>query len=435
MDIISLISLIGIAVVLILMLVILISLKKLKNGSNGGDYKSLIEQYASQTKQDIKQMQEMITMLNNSQLELLKIYNLNVVDNIKNLSSLNVQELAKITEKLTELTASNESKMEKLIATTDAGLTKMQTSNEKKLEEMRVTVDEKLNTSLERRLNESFALISQRLEAVSAGLGEMKSLASGVGDLKKVLTNVKTRGVFGEIQLNSLLEQILAPNQYEVQAMIKPNSLDRVDFAIRFPGKDGKDVLLPIDAKFPMEDYLRLVESCEKMDNAEIAQNQKALIKRIKDEAKSIKEKYICIPTTTDFAIMYLPTEGLYAEVVKCNGLVEQLQRDYKIIVCGPTTISALLNSLQLGFKTIAIEKRSSEIWQMLSTFKKEFTVYVELLTKTHKKLNEATDTIENATKKSEKIQKQLSKMDDLGIELNQSNQINIIPPTGDDNN
>jgi DNA recombination protein RmuC len=175
-----------------------------------------------------------------------------------------------------------------------------------------------------------------------------------------------------------------------------------------------------------MEDYLRLVESCEKMDNTEIMQNQKALIKRIKDEAKSIKEKYISIPKTTDFAIMYLPTEGLYAEVAKCNGLIEQLQRDYKIIICGPTTISALLNSLQLGFKTIAIEKRSSEIWQMLATFKKEFAVYVELLGKTHKKLNEATDTIENATKKSEKIQKQLSKMDDLGIELNQS-QVSII--------
>lgn len=358
----------------------------------------------------------MINQISDSQQRLLSVYNQNVVDNVKNLITINQQELQKISTNVNELVKTNEQKMDKLILTTDSNIAKLQESNEKKLEEMRITVDEKLNTSLEKRLNESFSLISQRLEAVSAGLGEMRTLATGVGDLKKVLTNVKTRGVFGEVQLNTLLEQILSPNQYEVQAMVKQNSQDRVDFAIHYPTSENNTVLLPIDAKFPMEDYLRLIESEENQDGTAVAQNQKALIKRIKEEAKSIKDKYINIPTTTDFAIMYLPTEGLYAEVLKSNGLVEQLQRDYKIIICGPTTICALLNSFQMGFRTMAIEKRSGEIWNMLSSFKKEFGIYVELLAKTQKKLTEATDTIENATKKSEKIQKQLSKVDDLDV-------------------
>lgn len=420
------ILIVGLVLVICTMLIGIIVLFKLKSKTNDNASifnKELIENTQKEIKKDIEQIHNLVVQVNNSQLELIKIYNASVVDNIKNLSTINVQELTKITEKLTQLTTSNENRMDKLIEITNNGLNSMQQSNEKKLEEMRLTVDEKLNTSLERRLNESFSLISQRLEAVTTGLGEMRSLASGVGDLKKVLTNVKTRGVFGEIQLNTLLEQMLAPNQYKSQAIIKPNSLDRVDFAINFPGKNNQTVLLPIDAKFPMEDYLRLVESVEKQDMAQIQLNQKALIKRIKEEAKSIKEKYINIPVTTDFAIMYLATEGLYCEVLKCEGLMETLQRDYKIIICGPTTISALLNSLQMGFKSIAIEKRSSEIWNMLCAFKKEFSVYVELLGKTQKKLNEATDTIENATKKSEKIQKQLAKVDDYEIERLISNQ------------
>lgn len=413
----TILSLIISGLTLILIIILLIT----KNNKSGFNEENL-QNFQKETKKDVQQIYSLISQLNTSQLELLKIYNQSVVDNIKNLSTINVNELSKITEKLNELTVSNEKRMDKLISATETNLTKLQENNEKKLEEMRVTVDEKLNTSLERRLNESFSLISERLEAVTSGLGEMRSLASGVGDLKKVLTNIKTRGNFGEIQLHTLLEQILAPSQYQVQATIKPNSADRVDFAINFPGKDNQNVLLPIDAKFPMEDYLRIVESTEQQNIELMQASQKALIKRIKEEAKSIKDKYINIPVTTDFAIMYLPTEGLYCEVLKYEGLVEQLQRDYKIIVCGPTTISALLNSLQMGFKTIAIEKRSSEIWNMLATFKKEFAVYVELLGKTQKKLNEATDTIENATKKSERIQKQLLKVDDYEIEkLNKS--------------
>ena len=406
-----------VAISTLLSLISLVAIKKSSKNSQSVNYEDILKEYESRTKQDIESMQTLFNQLNNSQVEMLRLYNTNVVDNIKNLKELNNKELSLITEKLVELTSSNEKKMDKLIESTDTNMQRLQQSNEKRLEEMRITVDEKLNTSLERRLNESFALISERLEAVSSGLGEMRTLASGVGDLKKVLTNVKTRGVFGEVQLNTLLEQMLAPNQYEVQAMIKPNSQDRVDFAIHFPGKDNNTVLLPVDAKFPMEDYLRLVEAMDSNDQANIVATQKALQKRITEEAKSIKEKYINIPTTTDFAIMYLPTEGLYAEVLKCDGLVEQLQRDYKIIICGPTTISALLNSLQMGFRTLAIEKRSSEIWNMLSSFKKEFSVYIDLLTKTHKKLTEATDTIEDATKKGEKIKKQLSKVDEYEIE------------------
>lgn len=399
---------------------LLVSIKRTK--SDGGS--KALEEYSLKTKQDIENIKNLFSELNNAQIEMLKLYNTNVVDSVKNMRELNNKELSNISTNLQNLTASNEKRMDKLIESTDNNMRLMQQSNEKRLEEMRITVDEKLNTSLERRLNESFALISERLEAVSSGLGEMRTLASGVGDLKKVLTNVKTRGVFGEVQLNTLLEQILAPNQYEVQASIKPNSQDRVDFAIHFPGKDNNTVLLPVDAKFPMEDYLRLVESMDTNDQATIQANQKALQKRIKEEAKSIKDKYINIPTTTDFAIMYLPTEGLYAEVLKCNGLVEQLQRDYKIIICGPTTISALLNSLQMGFKTLAIERRSSEIWNMLASFKKEFGNYIDLLAKTHKKLTEATDTIEDATKKGEKIQKQLSKVDEYQIEVSLNKQI-----------
>ena len=284
---------------------------------------------------------------------------------------------------------------------------------------MRIVVDEKLNATLSDRLNKSFALVSEQLQAVTKGLGEMQSLASGVGDLKKVLTNVKTRGTFGEVQLGSLLEQMLAPSQYSEQVMLSSSSTERVDYAINLPGKDDKNILLPIDAKFPIEDYLRLIDATEHASTDEILASQKQLIKRVKDEAKSISQKYIVLPKTTDFAIMYLATEGLYAEVIKQNGLFEQVQRDYKVTICGPTTLSALLNSLQMGFKTLAIEKRSSEIWTMLSTFKKEFSTYVELLTKTQKKLSEATDTIESATKKSEKIQKQLSKVSLIGDDDN----------------
>lgn len=374
-----------------------------------------INMLSQKSKSDIDNIFNLIKQSNESQTELVKLYNQNVINQILALSQSNEQSLKLMSQKIAELSMLNEKQMEKLIVETRASLEKLNMTNEKKLDEMRVVVDEKLNATLSDRLNKSFALVSEQLQAVTKGLGEMQTLASGVGDLKKVLTNVKTRGTFGEVQLGSLLEQMLAPSQYSEQVMLSSSSTERVDYAINLPGKDDKNILLPIDAKFPIEDYLRLIDATEHSSTDEIFACQKQLIKRVKDEAKSISQKYIVLPKTTDFAIMYLATEGLYAEVIKQNGLFEQIQRDYKVTICGPTTLSALLNSLQMGFKTLAIEKRSSEIWTMLSTFKKEFSTYVELLTKTQKKLSEATDTIESATKKSEKIQKQLSKVSLIG--------------------
>ena len=287
----------------------------------------------------------------------------------------------------------------------DEKLEKINAENAKQLSEMRATVDEKLNTNLTNRLNESFGLISERLEALYKSFGEIQNLSSGVNDLNKILGNVKVRGTFGEVQLNSLLEQMMATDQYLSNAQIKENSAERVEFAIKLPGKDEKNILLPIDAKFPLEDYSRLLEAKDKKEEQACL---KALEARIKTEAKSIKTKYIYPPKTTDFALMYIPLEGLYAEILKMPGLVELLQREYRVIICCPTTLAALLSSLQMGFKTLYIEKRSSEIWSLLASFRREFANFVELLAKTQKKLLEANDSIESATKKTQKIQKQL---------------------------
>jgi DNA recombination protein RmuC len=265
-------------------------------------------------------------------------------------------------------------------------------STELKLEKMRETVDEKLHKTLEDRLGQSFKLVSERLEAVQKGLGEMQNLASGVGDLKKVLSNVKTRGVLGEIQLGNILEQILAPEQYETNVKTKPDSSNHVEFAIKLPGnqENGNPVFLPIDAKFPQEDYVRLQTAYDESDIQGIEIANKALVQSVKKFAKDISEKYLNPPYTTDFGIMFLPIEGLYAEVVRQPELIAFLQREYKIIVTGPTTLAAMLNSLQMGFKTLAIQKRSSEVWQILGAVKTEFSKFESVLEKAQKKLNEA---------------------------------------------
>lgn len=265
-------------------------------------------------------------------------------------------------------------------------------STELKLEKMRETVDEKLHKTLEERLGQSFKIVSERLEAVQKGLGEMQNLANGVGDLKKVLSNVKTRGVLGEIQLGNILEQIMAPEQYEANVKTKQGSNDHVEFAIKLPGKDdhGKEVYLPIDAKFPQEDYVRLQTAYDEGDVAGVDAANRALVQSIKKFAKDIRDKYIDPPHTTDFGIMFLPIEGLFAEVVRQPEVVALLQREYKIIVTGPTTLAAMLNSLQMGFKTLAIQKRSSEVWQILGAVKTEFGKFGGVLEKAQKKLNEA---------------------------------------------
>jgi DNA recombination protein RmuC len=271
-------------------------------------------------------------------------------------------------------------------------------STELKLEKMRETVDEKLHKTLEERLGQSFQLVSERLEAVQKGLGEMQTLANGVGDLKKVLSNVKTRGVLGEIQLGNILEQIMAPEQYEANVKTKQGSNDLVEFAIKLPGKDdnGKEVYLPIDAKFPQEDYIRLQNAYEVGDVPGIDSASKALSNAIKKFAKDIRDKYIDPPFTTDFGILFLPIEGLFAEVVRQPDLVAILQREYKIIVTGPTTLAAMLNSLQMGFKTLAIQRRSSEVWQILGAVKTEFVKFGDVLDKAQKKINEANKELDN---------------------------------------
>lgn len=295
-------------------------------------------------------------------------------------------------------------------------LQSMQKDNSDKLEKMRMTVDEKLHATLERRLGESFKLVSDRLELVHKGLGEMQTLASGVGDLKKVLTNVKTRGTWGEVQLKSLLEQVLTIEQYEENIPTKAGSRDRVEFAIKLPSKDEKVpyIYIPVDAKFPVEDYQRLVQAQEKADLVEVEVASKALEVRIKGMAKDIADKYLDPPYTTDFGVLYVPTEGLYAEVTQKRGLTETLQRQYRVVVCGPNTISAFLNSLQMGFRTLAIEKRSSQVWEILGAVKNEFGKFGDLLEKTQKKLQEASNTIESAAKKSRTIERRLGTVHEL---------------------
>lgn len=377
---------------------------------------------SGQVKQMVANQKEQNIMLNNMLMQAMKNTEVSTQNTINNLSVLQKQEFESISKRVDELTIRNEQRIEKLTYDVRLSLNNMRQENEKALEKMRETVDEKLNSSLSQRLNDSFSKIQQSLESVNLGIGEMRSLANGVGDIKKVLSNVKVRGGWGEIMLSALLEQILAPTQYMAQVQVKKNSKERVDFAVIMPGKDNHEVLLPIDSKFPLEDYNKLIEASETLDKELIEKSQKQLMKRIKEEAKSIKEKYINVPETTDFAVMFLPIEGLYAEVVRDIDLMDTLQNQYKIMVCGPTTLTALLNSLQLGFKTLSIEKRSSELWQVLSTFKQEFEKFVQLLLKTQNKLGEANSTIELATKSSRKIAKKLGDVSQVvGIEYDDS--------------
>ncbi|MBW2267393.1 MAG: DNA recombination protein RmuC [Deltaproteobacteria bacterium] len=297
------------------------------------------------------------------------------------------------------------------------GLGKIREESGKKLDEMRATVDEKLQGTLEKRLGEAFQQVSERLEAVHKGLGEMQNLAIGVGDLKKVLTNVRSRGAFGEVQLDALLEQVLAPGQYERQVITRPGSAERVDFAVRLPGADdgeGAPVWLPIDAKFPHEDFERLLDALERSDAnaAEVA--ARALERRIKSEARSIRDKYVSPPHTTDFALLFVPTESLFAELLRRPGLIEWLQRECRVSVVGPTTCLALLNSLQMGFRTLAIQKRSNEAWTLLSAVRTQFGKFGEMLAKVDKKLQEASNTIGDATKKTRYIETRLRKVAEL---------------------
>lgn len=321
-----------------------------------------------------------------------------------------------LSERVENLRDKNDEKLEIIRKTVEGKLESLQKDNADKLEKMRLTVDEKLQSTLERRLNQSFKLVSERLEQVQRGLGEMQGLASDVSDFKRVLTNVKTRGTWGEVQLENLLEQVFIKDHYEKQVMLTAGSRDAVDFAIKLPDKSSKKgfIYLPIDAKFPLEDYQRLVAAQEKGNAAEAEAASKALVTRIKLEVKSIKEKYIVPPTTTDFAVLYVPTEGLYAEVLRTPGLFEELQGKYRVTIAGPTTIAAILSSYQLGFRTLAIAEQTSQVWELLTVIKAEFGKFGDLLDKTREKLVQATNTIDVASRKSRTIESKLGKVQKL---------------------
>jgi DNA recombination protein RmuC len=323
-----------------------------------------------------------------------------------------------LTGQLQHLTQRNNEGLDILRQTLETKLTAIQTDNSQKLEQMRLTVDEKLHNTLEQRLGDSFKLVSDRLEQVHKGLGEMQALASGVGDLKKVLTNVKIRGTWGEVQLDNLLEQVLSPEQYAKNVVTRPNSNERVEFAIKLPGRnDGTDkVWLPIDAKFPLEDYQKLMEAQDLGDIVKMEESRKALESRIREEAKTLRDKYLEPPFTTDFGLLFLPIEGLYAEVIRRPGLSDYLQRECRVTVTGPTTLTAILNSLQMGFRTLAIEKRSSEVWQVLGAVKTEFGKFGEVLAKTKKKLDEARNTIDEAEKRSRSMDRKLRQVESLPV-------------------
>jgi DNA recombination protein RmuC len=295
-------------------------------------------------------------------------------------------------------------------------LERLQQDNAAKLEQMRQTVDEKLHATLEQRLSQSFRQVSERLEQVHKGLGEMRSLAAGVGDLKKVLSNVKTRGVMGEVQLGALLEQLMTREQYETNVATRPDSRERVEFAIKLPGagRDSGTVWLPIDAKFPLEDYERLQAAQEAGDPGSVEIAARALEARVRLEARAISEKYLEPPHTTDFGLLYLPFEGLYAEVLRRPGLFEQLQRDSRVTLCGPTTLSALLNSLQMGFRTLAIERRSSEVWKVLGAVKSEFGKFAEVLASTKRQLETVANSIDAAETRTRQIERKLKDVEIL---------------------
>lgn len=306
-----------------------------------------------------------------------------------------------------------ENRMESLRQTMDESLRLMREDNAQKLNEMRRTVDEKLNDTLEKRLSASFSQVSERLEQVYRSLGEVHSLASGVGDLKRMLSNVKTRGVWGEIQLGALLEQALTESQYQRNVAVTPGSAERVEFAVCLPGREGGVVYLPIDSKFPQEDYARLAEASEQGDPAAVEAAQKALMNAVRTEAKRIG-KYIVPPHTTDFAVMFLPLESLYAEVMRHSDAVEAIQREQRVLISGPSTLLALLNSLQMGFRTLAIEQRSAEVWKLLGAVKGDFSSFALLLQKTQEKLQQASNSIDTAFTKTRTIEKRLRQVETL---------------------
>ena len=354
-----------------------------------------------------------------------------LVQQVAALNQGNTQALQSLQQQLGErfeaLRLSSEQRQGELRATVEQRLRELQGDNEKKLEQMRQTVDEKLHATLEQRLGESFRQVAERLEQVHSGLGEMRKLAQGVGDLQRVFSNVKSRGMFGEIQLAGLIDQVFTPEQYGVNVETVPGSGARVEYAIRLPGDGEGPLWLPIDAKFPREDYERLLEAQESADKAAAEAAAKALELRLREEAKTIRAKYVAAPYTTDFAILFLPTEGLYAEALRRPGLVEALQREQRVMLAGPTTLLALLNSLQMGFRTLALQQRSTEVWKVLGAVKTEFGKFGDVLAKVRRKLDEAGSTLGAAETRTRVMGRQLKAVEALPVE--QAQTVLGLPP------
>ncbi|HYR29021.1 MAG TPA: DNA recombination protein RmuC [Thermoanaerobaculia bacterium] len=324
------------------------------------------------------------------------------------------QDLEAIRHQVEKLTESNEQRLADVRRTVDERLKEIAASNARELQEMRNTVDEKLQGTLSQRLGESFALVTQRLEEVHRGLGEMQSLATGVGDLKKVLSNVKSRGGWGEVQLEALLEQMLSAEQYERNAVTKEGSREAVEFAVKFPGKGEVPLLLPLDAKFPVEDYQQLIDAHECSDAEAVEAAGRRLETSVRNSAKTIRDKYVNPPVTTDFAIMFLPTEGLYAEVLRRPGLAEQIQREQGVLIAGPTTLTAILSSLQMGFRTLVIEKRSSEVWRLLEAVKTEFGKFEDVIKKTIRNLDSARNQMDQLGVRTRAVTRKLRDVQEL---------------------
>lgn len=347
----------------------------------------------------------------------LKLANDTLSNTLKSMSEIQKNQLDGMTKQLKELADSNRDALERIRLTFDSRVKELQEGNEKKLDEMRKTVDEKLHDTLEKRLGESFKLVSDRLEAVQKGLGEMQNLAKGVGDLKRVLTNVKARGTWAEFQLGAILEQILTPGQYEKNVRVRAESSEAVEYAVRLPGPKndpGACVWLPIDSKFPQQDYLRLQEAAEGADPEAVQKATDALARTVRMAAKDVHDKYVNPPTTTDFAIIFLATEGLYAEVLRQPALVDDLLHQYRVVVAGPTTLAAILSSLRMGFQTLAIEQRAAEVWKILAAVKTEFGKFGEVLDKVKRQLNTASRTIEETSVRTRAMERRLRTVEQL---------------------
>ncbi|MBP3384793.1 MAG: DNA recombination protein RmuC [Firmicutes bacterium] len=370
-------------IIIVLLIMCLLQIKSLKKG--GGQGREIRESQRILQQDIMDSRQETLNYVQGSFQGLGQI----LTDNQKQTADIQDKRLAELNRQFHLMAMQSEQKLEQMRQTMEKRLEVLREDNRKQLEEMRATVDEKLQKTLDARISQSFKLVSERLEQVYKGLGEMQTLASGVGDLKKVLSNVKTRGILGEIQLGAILEQILSPEQYEENISTKPYSTERVEYAVKLPGEGDGFVYLPIDAKFPADAYTYLMDAYDTGDPMQIQEAAKMLERAVKKSAKDIRDKYVQPPATTDFAIMFLPFEGLYAEVVR-RGMVEVLQREYKINIAGPTTMAALLNSLQMGFKTLAIQKHSSEVWDILGAVKTEFDKFSDVLEATQNRINQA---------------------------------------------